>query len=200
MEAVRVFLAPVLSQTDSSIDGFYDARVEFRVNQAREVGGHEIAEWALRVAEERIVLGGPKSNVRWRLEAPVKFQLRWAKNSPDVPTPKQNEEERWTIVGREASTEEQGLWALLRFIARHQVVLREEEGGDGGGHTLLFSARTVPDPEGGFLDRVGDDSSVVRVFIRIFLAGTEKDKLLKYPDFPLLAPALTGGEQEGEKG
>jgi type VI secretion system protein ImpL len=200
MEAVRTFLAPVLSPTDSSIDGFYDARVDFRVNQAREVGGYQIAEWGLRVAEERIVLGGPKSSVRWRLEDPVKFQLRWAKNSPDIPTPKQNDEDRWAIVGREATTEEQGIWALLRFIARHQIVLRDDEGGDSAGHTLLFSARTVPDPEGGFLDRVGDDSSIVRVFIRIFLVGTEKDKLLKYPDFPLQAPALTGGEQEGEKG
>lgn len=200
MEAVRVFLTPILAPTDSSIDGFYDTRVEFRANQAREVGGYQIAEWGLRVAEERLVLGGPKSTVRWRLEDPVKLQLRWAKNSPDIPTPKQNEGDRWVVVGRDASTEEQGIWALLRFIARHQVVLREEEGGDGGGHTLLFSARTVPDPEGGFLDRVGDDSSIVRVFIRLFLVGTEKDKLLKYPEFPVQAPALTGSEQEGEKG
>lgn len=199
MEAVRVFLAPVLSQGDSSVDGFYDARVEFRVNQAREVGGYEIAEWGLRVAEERLVLGGPKATVRWRLEDPVKLQLRWAKNSPDVPTPKQNDEDRWTVVGREAATEEQGIWALLRFLARHQVTLRDEEGGDAGGHTLLFSARTVPDPEGGFLDRVGDESSLLRVFIRVFLVGTEKDKLLKYPEFPLEAPALTGA-QEGDKG
>lgn len=200
MEAVRVFLAPVLSQTDSSIDGFYDARVEFRVNQGREVGGYQIAEWGLRIAEERLVLGAPKTTARWRLEDPVSFRLRWAKNSPDVPTPKQDEEDRWSIAGREAMTEEQGVWALLRFLSRHQVVLRDEEGGDAGGHTLLFTARTVPDPEGGFLDRVGDESSVVRVFIRMFLVGTEKDKLLKYPEFPLVAPALAGGEQEGEKG
>lgn len=199
MEAVRVFLAPVLAQGESNVDGSYDTRVEFRVNQAREVGGHQIAEWALRVSDERLTLGGPKSTVRWRLEDPVKFNLRWAKNSPDIPTPKQDEEERWSVGGRETRTEEQGLWALLRLISRHQVVLREEEGGDAGGHTLMFSVRTIPDPEGGFLDRVGGDSAIVRVYIRLFLVGTEKDKLLKYPDFPTTAPALSGSE-EGDKG
>jgi hypothetical protein len=49
--------------------------------------------------------------------------------------------------------------------------------------------RVIPDPGGGFIDRVSTDSGEARVFIRITLPGVEKDKLLKYPDFPTTAPA-----------
>jgi type VI secretion system protein ImpL len=189
LEKVRVFLAPLWSQADAATDGFYEVKVDFRANQAREVGGNQIAAWSMKIAEERLSLGGPKSVSRWRLGEPVRLSMRWAKNGPDVPTEGANP--NMTVKEREVTFEDRGSWALLRTIAGHQVSnLDAAEGADVSGHVLLFVVRTIPDPSGGFVDRVGADAGVVRVFVRLGLTAGEKDKAFKYPYFPEIAPAL----------
>lgn len=189
VKAANAFLAPVLSQSDAAADGFFDVKVDFRVNQLREVGGNHVAAWSMKFAEERLLLGGPKASSRFRLGDPVRLELRWAKNGPDLPA--STKEPNVTVKDREVSFEERGTWALLRMIAGHQISSQDVTDGEGaGGNVLLFVVRTIPDPSGGFLDRVGADAGVARVFIRLGLSGGEKDKALKYPDFPQSAPTL----------
>ncbi|APR80233.1 IcmF-related protein [Minicystis rosea] len=187
VEEANLFLAPLWAQTESG-DGAMDARVEFRVNAARELAGNEIADWSFRVAEERLVLGGTKLTTRWHIDDPVRVQLRWAKNSPDMPSSSQAA--RVAVVDRLVTFEERGLWALLRMIAGHQTTLRDNESRAEGSTLLVFNVRTIPDPQGGFVDRVGIDSGTARVFIRLTLTSTAKDKTaaLRYPDFPTRAP------------
>jgi type VI secretion system protein ImpL len=97
---------------------------------------------------------------------------------------------RVSVSGRTVTFEERGLWALLRLIASHQTTVRDPETRTEGGTLLLFNVRTVPDPQGGFIDRVGTEVGSARVFIRLTLSGTTKDKstVLRYPDFPTRAP------------
>jgi type VI secretion system protein ImpL len=192
IDAANAFLKPMWAQAESAEDGILDARVDFRVNQALEVGGNRIAEWAMRLADARLFLGGAKPEASWRVGDPVSVDLRWAKNSIDVPAPTQGS--GIAVDGRTVTFEERGVWALLRLIAFHQTATGGQDPsgkGEAASHVLSFVVQTIPDPTGGFVDRVGGaEGSTVRVFIRLGVMGMEKDKLLKYPEFPTSAPVL----------
>jgi type VI secretion system protein ImpL len=120
---------------------------------------------------------------------PVRVDLRWAKSSLDVPLPTQGP--NVTVNDRTVTFEERGSWALLRMIAFHQTSARDtSQKAEGGSHVLGFAIQSSPDSTGGFIERVGTDANTVRVFIRVGITGVEKDKLLRYPEFPAAAPNL----------
>ncbi|HRI67516.1 MAG TPA: hypothetical protein PK156_24900, partial [Polyangium sp.] len=187
IEAVRGFMMPMWAQTDSADDGMYDVKVEFRVNQQVEVGGNRIAEWAMRFGEERLLRDGPKVEASWRVNDPVRADLRWAKSSLDTPLPEQGQ--TVTVDGRMVTFDERGPWALLRMIAFHQTST-EANKADGASHVLEYVVQSTPDPSGGFIERVGSETNTVRVYIRVTVTGVEKDKPLRYPEFPTSAPNL----------
>jgi type VI secretion system protein ImpL len=189
LDAARVFLEPLWAQGEL-VDGSYEVRVEFRANVAREIRGNQIVEWSTRIAEAQLSTSGPKDAARWHINDPVRVQLRWAKNSPDVPTISQGEGSRATVQDRTVTFEERGLWSLLRLIAVHQSAILEPGSKSDAASLLLFAVRTAPDSSGGYIERVGSDAGLARVFLRLTLAGTDKDKILKYPDFPPTAPGL----------
>jgi len=187
-EAARLFLEPLWVQSEVG-DGVYDVKVAFRTNRAREVGANQIVDWSLRIAEERLFIDGTKLSAPWHIGDPVRVQLRWAKNSPAIPATAQAS--GVVVQERIVSIEERGVWSLLRLIAGFQTSLRDPAAkSDAAAHMLLFVVNTLPDPAGGFLDRVGTDEGTARVFIRLSLGGTNKDKAYKFPEFPVTAPTL----------
>nr|WP_240807545.1 type VI secretion system protein [Polyangium spumosum] len=189
IEAVRAFMMPMWAQVESAEDGIYDVKVEFRVNPGLEVGGNRIAEWAMRLADERLFRDGPKVEASWRVNDPVRVDLRWAKSSLDVPLSTQGP--NVFVNDRTVTFEERGPWALLRMIAFHQTSARDaSQKSEGGSHVLGFVIQSSPDPTGGFIERVGTEANTVRVFIRIGITGVEKDRFLRYPEFPAVAPTL----------
>ncbi|MDI1432841.1 type VI secretion system protein [Polyangium sorediatum] len=189
IEAVRAFMMPMWAQVESAEDGIYDVKVEFRVNPGLEVGGNRIAEWAMRLADERLFRDGPKAEASWRVNDPVRVDLRWAKTSLDVPLSTQGP--NVFVNERTVTFEERGPWALLRMIAFHQSSARDgSQKTEGGSHVLGFVVQSSPDSTGGFIERVGTDANTVRVFVRLALTGVEKDRMLKYPEFPATAPNL----------
>jgi type VI secretion system protein ImpL len=182
-------MMPMWAQVESAEDGIYDVKVEFRVNPGLEVGGNRIAEWAMRLSDERLFRDGPKSEASWRVNDPVRVELRWAKSSLDVPLPEQGP--NVTVKDRTVTFEERGSWALLRMIAFHQTSARDTSArAEGGSHVLGFVIQASPDPTGGFVVGVGTDANTVRVYVRLSLTGVEKDRLLRYPEFPAMAPNL----------
>jgi type VI secretion system protein ImpL len=190
-ESVRLFLEPLWAQSESG-DGAYEVKVGFRANRAREVSGNQIADWSLRLAEERLSLGGAKPSAPWHIGDPVRVQLRWAKNSPAIPAAAQAP--GIAVQARLVTIEQRGVWALLRLIAGFQSSLRDPAAkSDASAHMLLLVVNTIPDPTGGFLDRVGTDEGTTRVFVRLSLGGVNKEKSFKFPEFPVSAPALGGG-------
>jgi type VI secretion system protein ImpL len=187
-EAARLFLEPLWVQSEAG-DGAYDVKVTFRTNRAREVGGNQIVDWSLRLAEERLAIDSVKLSAPWHIGDPLRVQLRWAKNSPAIPAAAQAS--GVAVQERTVSIEERGVWSLLRLIAGFQTSLRDPAAkSDAAAHMLLFVVNTIPDPSGGFLDRVGTDEGTARVFIRIALGGANKDKSYKFPEFPVTAPTL----------
>ena len=147
----------------------------------------------MRFADERLVRDGQRVETSWHVNDPVRTELRWAKSSMDVPLPSQGP--NVTVNDRTVTFEERGPWALLRMIAFHQTQQAPSKdaggkGGDASSHVLGFVVVASPDPTGGFVERVGSETNTVRVFVRLSVTGVEKDKLLRYPEFPAVAPNL----------
>lgn len=189
IENVKAFMMPMWANAASADDGIYDVKVEFRINPTVEVGGNRIAEWAMRLGDERLFLDGPKPEASWRVNDAVRVELRWAKTSNDVPDATQGP--NVTVSERRVTFEERGPWALLRMIAFHQSAARDAGSRtQGGSHTLGFVVQSKPDSNGEFVERVGSDANTVRVFIGVTLTGVEKDRQLRYPEFPHIAPNL----------
>lgn len=191
MEKVREFMEPMWGAGESSMEGRFDVHVSFRVNRGREVAGNQIAEWSLRFTDERITMESPKPMATWRIGDPTRVQLRWAKNSPDIPSAEQDP--GVTVKERTAAFDQKGTWALLRLIATHKSTAEDGESKeDASSNMLQLVVFTIPDPAGGWVERVDtpDVGGVARVFLRLGLTGKEKDKPLKYPDFPTTAPML----------
>jgi type VI secretion system protein ImpL len=193
LETVKAFLLPMWVQAESARDGAYDVDVEFRANTGHEVRGNQIAEWILEVPEKRLAYGEEKERLRmhWRMDDSVRFTLRWAKNGPDFPTSRQEDGKtsRGSVQDLRVSFETHDFWALLRFIAMYQSEIRDAGVAyDPTSNYLLFKVQTRPDANGGFVDRVGIDSGVAQVFIRLVLHGGDKKRLQKYPEFPVIAP------------
>lgn len=191
MEKVREFMEPMWGAGESSMEGRFDVNVTFRVNRGREVAGNQIAEWSLRFTDERITMESTKPMATWRIGDPARVQLRWAKNSPDIPSAEQDP--GVAVKERTATFDQKGTWALLRLIASYKSTAEDGESKeDASSNMLQLVVFTIPDPAGGWVERVDtpDVGGVARVFIRLGLTGKEKDKPLKYPDFPTTAPML----------
>lgn len=187
LDRARLFLEPLWAQGAAGAEGALEVHAELRANAGRELRGNQIAEWTVRLADEPLTLGGAKSSAKWRIGDPVRVQLRWAKNSPDMPAASQGPHA--VTSGRLVSFEHRGSWALLRLLATQESALRDSEPRGAGAHLLLFEVRTIPDPGGGFIDRTGTDAGAARVFIRLTVTGAGKDRTVRYPDFPAAADA-----------
>jgi type VI secretion system protein ImpL len=193
LDRVRAFLEPLWAQGEGGDGGAYTLKVEFRANTARESGANEIADWSLRLGEAQLDLGAAKASAKWRPGDAVRAQLRWAKNSPNMPVASPGL--RLKVEGRLVTFDERGPWALLRLIAAHENAPQDRESSRDAAQLLLFEVRTMPDPGGGFIDRTGTDAGAARGFIGLTISGSGKDKerALKYPQFPTSAadaPAL----------
>jgi len=195
MERVRAFLGPMWGQTDSAADGAFDVEVEFRANPAHENRGNQIAAWTMDFPEKRLTLGaleGAKQVAHWRMDDGVRLTLRWAKNGPEAPTARQEEQtSRGAVHDRLVTFETSGTWALLRFIAWYRTQVRDSANAvDSTANYVVFNVQTKPDSGGGFVDQVGIDSGRARVFIRLVLSGGDKKKVSAYPEFPETAPYM----------
>lgn len=185
LDRARTFLEPLF--THGAEPAGFEVAVELRANAARELRGNQIAEWAVHLGDENVTLGSAKAAAKWRVGDPARVELRWAKNSPDMPAAAQGAHA--VSRGRLVAFEHRGPWALLRLLVAQESALRDE-GTSRGSQLLLFEVRTIPDPGGGFVDRTGTDTGAARVFIRLGLSGAGKDRSLKYPDFPTASDAV----------
>ena len=188
LEAVRGFLGPMWAKSERAEDGFLDAEATFRTQREQEIAGNRIGDWALAVGADRLVSGGERTVTRWHVGDAVKLELRWAKTSPDVPTSEQPPFFR--VRNRTVFLEPPGQWALLRILAGYQARPGDLPGGAGAPHTLELEVHTESDPTAGWVDPAGPPFPGVRVFMKLSVWAGEKEKLLKYPSFPVAVPVL----------
>jgi len=147
MTAVREFFAPFLAaraEKPAAVPVF-DLQVQFRVNQAHEVGGNQIFGWDFAVDGQEIAPGDVDPPGRWSFGEPVKLALTWAANAPSVPlSPKQANARR---VGETVIYEYENGWSLISLLGEHEAPPGDfTEFVDTDPETLVFEIPTRERP------------------------------------------------------
>jgi type VI secretion system protein ImpL len=176
MSAVRGFFAEFLATEDRLQSPTYKLNVEFRVNRDREIGAKHIIEWKLDVGTRTVRHHDENRRVTWSPGQPIRFSLRWAKDSSRIPVTR-DERGLQAPPERTASFAFLNRWSLLELIRNHEVSDRRP-------HTMEFEVDTVLL---GKNQRIGRPSRAL-VYVRITLSPSSSTKSLTVPRFPDEAP------------
>lgn len=165
----------------------FDFDVAFRVNRTREAGSNRIIDWKLTVGGKEFKYGGTDTIGRWRYGDTIRFELRWAKDSPHYPF-YAGQQEGSSIKERTVAYEFNNQWSLIRFLALHAGSAGDfDQLADPKPHTLKFNIDTMR--EG--LQNEDEGQSRTRIYIRmIILTPDKKKQVLVMPLFPDYAPDL----------
>ncbi|MEW5773758.1 MAG: type VI secretion protein IcmF/TssM N-terminal domain-containing protein [Thermodesulfobacteriota bacterium] len=203
MDKVGDFFKAYLGQADMDLPEFGLA-VEFRTNQESEQGGHRVIDWEMDVGSQRFRYQGERTQGFWRFGDPVKFTLRWAKDSSIRPFAAMAQK-KVLVEDRSVTYDYRGPWALLELVRAHAT-----QAGDFlrfrrvRPHTLKFEVETVDektarrDPGSDQVLYTGVEKA--KVFVRVELTtpppppdqAKEKPRApepLLAPEFPVQAPA-----------
>lgn len=183
---VRKFFALYL---DKKQGPFVDFQLQFRSNREMESpGARQIIDWTLDVGRRKYGYRDQELTGRWVVGEPMRLTLRWAANSPVVPsvTP-----DTATLRARDrvATFDFRSRWALLAML-KHQAA----SGGDFqyGVDTLPYTLKfVVPTREAGDLSQLQPDElrgEYAQVFMSFTLTAPGTKEPLVLPDFPRWAP------------
>ncbi len=206
MSAVRTFFASYLDSTEREPQLTLDLDVDFRVlrqpatgtsggaavpaaeSSEKEIGGERIIDWRLAVGDREVSHRDTERHLAWRPGLPVRLGLRWAEDSPRLPAAP------WLAAdGRTVLYEYRNRWSLLALLAEHPSQ-------DPRPHTLRFEITTEPNPElagaGGEADggpSLAPDEPATQVYVRVTLRPPAVEgkpaEVLRFPDFPVVAPS-----------
>jgi type VI secretion system protein ImpL len=193
VDDARAFLGAVVDGAGKGQPPAADLEVEFRVNEAKEVGANQIIEWTFEVGEQRLRHRDPKRAARWRFGDPVRFSARWAKDAREAPVAERAPgRARGQVEDRTVTFASRNRWSLVSFLVQHAVAPGDVDGArDPHPHTLKFvvPTRRVGDREPAAAAPGGE----AKLFIRVGLRPVDKKDALVLPAFPTRAPALNGG-------
>jgi type VI secretion system protein ImpL len=204
MDKVGGFFKAYLAQQDTDLPEF-GMIVEFRTNQESEAGGNRIIDWEMDVGSQRFRYQGERSQGFWRFGDPVKFILRWAKDSSIRPFTAMAQK-KVAVDDRSVTFDYRGPWALLELLRAHAT-----QPGDFlrfrrvRPNTLKFEVQTVDEKtarqQSGTDQVLYTGADTARVFVRVEVTtpppppdqAKEKPRVpepLLVPDFPFQAPAV----------
>jgi type VI secretion system protein ImpL len=177
--SVRAILAPFLNDPKAAVPVF-DYEVEFRVNRRSEVGGNNVIEWLLEVADQRISARDTMRQGRWVMGNPVRLTLRWAKDGEASPAPENAD--GIVFEDKRVTFEDTGRWALLKLMRAHPSAPADfEQLVDPTPETLKFIIPTV---------QAGGAVTQTKVFVRLTLLTPDKKEPITLPLFPDRAPSM----------
>lgn len=172
LEQVRAFVLPRPGEDDLPGNDF---TVQFRAEQKRESNAHQIMEWQLEVGDDRFRYREPDHTGRWHFGDPIRFSLRWAKDSPAVPRA-EGQAANVKVADRTATFEFTNRWSLLYLLQRQAAPPGEQS---APGSLLGFTLRT----------HSGNGEEEIKAFIRITVMSPGKKESLIVPRFPTEAPS-----------
>ena len=172
---------------------------EFRTNRAREVGGSQIMDWALKVGDQSI--GGPGAvgkTVRWRHGDRTRVEFRYAKDSPWVPAP-ESPGSGLAVNGRNVTFDFVHPWSLIQLLRE-----RKSDAGDVSGPAAVASLLRFRIPN---QTASGAPAPTSVLFLGLRLepvkpasgAVAAPDLLAVEPVFPERAPGLAHGGKGGAR-
>ncbi len=186
MEAVRGFFAQYLEKKQGP---FVDFQLQFRSNREMETAGaRQIIDWTLDVGRRKYGYRDQEMSGRWVLGEPVRLTLRWANNSPVVPSVSPDTA---TLRARErvATFDFKSRWSLLAMMEHQATVAGDfQYGVDTLPYTLKFVVPTRPD--GDLSDRQPEElrGADAQVFMSLSLVKPGSKEPLVLPAFPAWAP------------
>jgi type VI secretion system protein ImpL len=185
MGRVRPFLAPLFPADDAASSG-YDVTVTFRVNQAAEIEGNQIADWTLTIGDQSIQQRDGAKALNWMPGQSISLALRLAKDAPIEPLADAHQT-AMRVDGKSVIYNFTDPWALLTFIEHHRDAEANSHG-DGRSQTLRLEFPThAVGADGKILP--AQATATARVFIRLSLKPAGKHTSLVWPSFPNKAPA-----------
>ncbi len=202
MQEVRIPLASFLASSEPDAVPVVDFEAAFRVNREREIGGNQIIEWRLEVAETTLGNRSPEPRQgRWTLGDEIRLTLRWAEDSPRVPDPGPMRP-GVAIADRTVTFSYSNPWSLWTLLAAHRSSSQDFAGFvDPKPCTLRFvvdtvAAETAEETEQAAVE--APEPVPARVFIRLSLIDPESKEPLALPGrFPSQAPPLPAPEGGG---
>jgi type VI secretion system protein ImpL len=171
---------------------FADVLVSFRANQSAEANGNEIIDWEISAGDQKARFPGPEGGIRWHYGDPIRVQLRFAKDSPDLPQAG-TAAAGMTVDERTVTWDFTTRWSLFEMLAKHSAQNSDFGSGSETSRGLLsFEIPIVADTsriKGA--NSAAAKTGVARVYIRLSLHVTEgKDqKEVPLAPFPQQAPA-----------
>lgn len=174
MEAVKTFLGPWVDGQDGAGLSVSPA---WRPERSLERNANQVLDWSLLVGPETLPSEG--GTALWNYGEPVSLNLRWARNSPQVPV----------AAGTDLTVQVlyQDPWALLSFLRSHP----------GPAGVLLFDIPIRPAASAGPPLQTGATPSTAATLARLSLGvtlGAPPAKAgaapvpLSIPVFPTVAP------------
>jgi type VI secretion system protein ImpL len=195
---IRPIFSPFLSGFDKDPVPSFDFAVAFRVNPVKAIDVNQVAEWGLDVGQQSFRYRGKDNTGHWRLGDPIRVTLRFADDSPMLPTPDPSQPDL-AINKRTVSFEFGGMWSLFRLILSHKANRGEMDMLSQKPHLLSFYIPTVLDRN---LPQPKDAAvgGLVRVYLQLTVIppGAKEGTLVPLP-FPDSAPKLDIGEQRQER-
>lgn len=192
MEAVRRFMMAYLEgdeKTRAPVP-IFDFGVDFRVNKAYETGGNQIIGWEMTVGNQRIGQYDAQRQGRWRFGDPVRVDLRWAKDAPNVPV-QEGTPGRLSPQGNTIVYDYTNRWALLSLLAAHASSSEDfDRFVDTTPHTLKFVVAARPRGDQIRAETDPPETAFTKVFVHVGLTTPDKKDRLVMPSFPRHAPAL----------
>ena len=186
MEDVRAFFAQYVEKKQGP---FVDFQLQFRSNREMETpGARQIIDWTLDVGRRKYGYRDQEMSGRWVLGEPVRLTLRWANDSPVVPsvTP-----DTPTLRARDrvATFDFRSRWALLAMLRRQAAAPGDFEFGvDTLPYTLKFVVPTSADGSRSDLQPAELRGTNAQVFMSLSLVAPGTKDPLVIPKFPRWAP------------
>lgn len=183
IDNVREFFGNFLDKNSSYEIPSFNVDIKFRTNRDFEKGGEFIMDWA-------VVLDGSYSinnydsqtKFKWLYGSNIDFKFVWPNSSQNKPI-KDIKQPELQIDDNTALFQYNSKWALLWLVRAHNANREVEENIDPFAYTLKFE---VPISDG--------KKSILYNQIRISTNKKNKrsvNKLVKVPDFPTFAPAIS---------
>jgi hypothetical protein len=186
VELVRAFFAQYVEKRQGP---FVDFQLQFRSNREMETpGARQIIDWTLDVGRRKYGYRDQELSGRWVLGEPVRLTLRWAANSPVVPSVAPDTA---TLRARDrvATFDFKSRWAMLAMLKHHAASGGDfQYGVDTLPYTLKFVVPTRADGNLSTLQPEDLRGEYAQVFMSLSLTAPGSKEPLVMPDFPKWAP------------
>lgn len=200
----RPWFSSLLTTASSGDIASLDVIPQFRANREDESNGNQIIDWTLQIGNSAVHNGDPATKMRWNYGDPVSLTLRWAKNSPLVPTsiPSATNKRSMQVNGDSVSWTYKGGWSLVRLIQ----TLTSFDGSNATGkgpmsdQPFVLTLNIPETPTAAAGSQQTQTITSARVFIHLLISPPGAKEAVISDNFPSFAPPLSNTKLEQAKG